>query len=120
MTELAFLPAHELARLIRRKQVSAQELLAMYLGRISRLGGPVNAVVVLDAERATARARAADEALARGENWGPLHGVPMTVRGGLECMCREVSGKTEHEQPLRKAAARDTSALQASLCACKG
>ena len=80
MTELAFLPAHELARLIRRKQLSSQELLAMYLGRISRLGGPVNAVVVLDAERATARAQQADAALARGELWGPLHGVPMTVK----------------------------------------
>jgi amidase len=88
MSELAFLPAHELARRIRRKQVSSQELLAMYLARIAQLGGPVNAVVVLDAERATARAQQADAALARGENWGPLHGVPMTVKesfnvGGL-------------------------------------
>ncbi len=80
MTELAFLPAHELARRIRRKQVSAVELLDHYLERIARLGGPINAVVVLDAERARARAQAADEALARGENWGPLHGLPMTVK----------------------------------------
>jgi amidase len=83
MSDLAFLPAHELARRIRRKQVSSQELLAMYLDRISRLGGPVNAVVVLDAERATARARLADAALARGESWGPLHGVPMTVKESI-------------------------------------
>jgi amidase len=80
MSELAFLSAHELARRIRRKQVSSQELLALYLDRIARLGGPVNAVVVLDAERATARAQQADAALARGECWGPLHGVPMTVK----------------------------------------
>jgi amidase len=80
MNELAFLPAHELARRIRRKQVSALELLDLYLGRIDRLGGPINAVPVLDAERARARARDADAALARGQSWGPLHGVPMTVK----------------------------------------
>ncbi|NDG42347.1 MAG: amidase, partial [Betaproteobacteria bacterium] len=84
MTEQVFLPAHELARQIRRKQISALELLDLYLSRIARLGGglggAVNALPVLDAERARARARAADEALARGESWGPLHGVPMTVK----------------------------------------
>jgi len=80
MNELVFLPAHELARRIRRKQVSALELLDGYLARIARLGGPINAVPVLDAERARTRARAADAALARGESWGPLHGVPMTVK----------------------------------------
>ena len=80
MDELAFLPAHELARRLRRKQVSAVELLQLYLGRIARLGGATNAVVVLDAERAMVRARAADAALAQGQSWGPLHGVPMTVK----------------------------------------
>ena len=80
MSDLAFLPAHELARRIRRRQLSSVELLELYLDRISRLGAPINAVVVLDAGRARARARAADEALARGESWGPLHGVPMTVK----------------------------------------
>jgi len=80
MDELAFLPAHELARRIRRQQVSALELLDGYLARIARLGGAINALPVLDAERARDRARAADAALARGELWGPLHGVPMTVK----------------------------------------
>lgn len=80
MTDLAFLPAHELARRLRRREVSAVELLDHHLARIARLGGPVNAVVVLDAERARARAAAADAALARGECWGPLHGLPMTVK----------------------------------------
>ncbi len=80
MSELAFLPAHALARCIRRKEVSALELLDLYLERIGRLGGPVNAVIVLDTERARTRARAADAALARGEPWGVLHGVPMTVK----------------------------------------
>jgi amidase len=80
MNDLAFLPAHELARLIRRKSVSAVELLNLYLGRIARLDGPINAVPVLDAQRALERAAQADAALARDELWGPLHGVPMTVK----------------------------------------
>ena len=80
MTDLAFLPAHELARRLRRRELSSLELLDHYLARIARLGGPINAVVVLDAERARTRARAADDALARGELWGPLHGLPMTVK----------------------------------------
>jgi amidase len=80
MTDLAFLPAHELARRLRRRELSSLELLDHYLARIARLGGPINAVVVLDAERARARARAADDAQARGTLWGPLHGLPMTVK----------------------------------------
>ncbi|MDP1647636.1 MAG: amidase [Rubrivivax sp.] len=80
MTETAFLPAHELALRIRRREVSASELLQLFLGRIARLDPQFNAVPVLDAERASARARAADAALERGEVWGPLHGVPMTVK----------------------------------------
>ncbi len=80
MTDLAFLPAHELARRLRRRELSALELLDHHLARITRLGGPINAVVVLDADRARTRARAADAALARGELWGPLHGLPMTVK----------------------------------------
>jgi amidase len=80
MNELAFLPAHELARRIRRKDVSSLELLDMHLARIERLDRAIRAVPVLDAERARARSRQADAALARGECWGPLHGVPMTVK----------------------------------------
>ncbi len=68
MSDLAFLPAHELARRLRRGELSALELLDHYLGRIGRLGGTINAVVVLDADRARQRARAADAALARARS----------------------------------------------------
>ncbi|WP_088280237.1 amidase [Ideonella sp. A 288] len=80
MSSLAYLPAHELARRLRRRELSAVELLQLYLGRVERHGPALNAVVVRDAERALRRARQADEALARGECWGPLHGLPMTVK----------------------------------------
>lgn len=81
---LAMRPAHELARLLRRREIGAVELLRMYLGRVDRLNPQLNAVVVRIDEPALARARAADEALARGENWGPLHGVPVTVKESFD------------------------------------
>jgi amidase len=52
----------------------------MYLDRIRLYDGEINAVVVKDFDRARNRADEADRALARGEVWGPLHGVPMTVK----------------------------------------
>lgn len=78
--EPALLPAHELARRLRRREIGARELLEHHLGRIERLNPGLNAVAVLDAERARRRADEADAALARGRCLGPLHGVPMTVK----------------------------------------
>ncbi len=80
MSELAFLPALELAEAIRGKRVGCVELLTHYLARVERINPALNAIVVLDRDRAMDRARAADAALARGEVWGPLHGVPMTIK----------------------------------------
>src|SRR5581483_1088249 len=55
-----------------------------YLDRIERLDrGTVNAVVTLDAERARQAAAAADDALARGDHVGPLHGLPITIKDAL-------------------------------------
>ena len=73
-----------LARAIRQRRVSSLELLRAYLQRVDRLNPAINAVVVDDRERALARARAADRALARGEHWGPLHGLPMTVKEAFD------------------------------------
>ncbi len=78
--------ATELARSIREKEISSLDLLDIYLDRIQRYNGQINAVVALDIEAARARARAADEALAKGENWGPLHGLPMTVKDVFEAV----------------------------------
>lgn len=79
-TELAFAGALELARLIRAKEASATELTRLFIERIERLDGAVNAVVVRTFERALEDAKAADVALARGQVRGPLHGVPMTIK----------------------------------------
>ena len=82
MDDLAFASTTELAARIRRRKVSATELLDAYLERIARYNPSLNAIVTLDEERARKRAREADTALARDERWGPLHGVPMTLKDG--------------------------------------
>ncbi len=78
--ETHYLPVVELARRIRAGEVSAVELLEQCVQRRERYDGLLNAVVVTDLERARERAREADAAMARGETWGPLHGVPMTIK----------------------------------------
>ena len=76
-SELCFLTACEMARRIRRKQLSARELLDAHLRRIERLNSAVNAIVSFTPEQALARAAQADEDAAHGRFWGPLHGLPI-------------------------------------------
>ena len=80
MLDTPFRSAKQLAADIRKKKIGCLELLDLYLARIEKYDGALNAVVVRDVERARTRARAADRALARRDAWGPLHGVPMTIK----------------------------------------
>src|SRR6202165_444479 len=80
MDHLHFKSAVEIARLIREREVRAVEALEHFLARIEKYNPKLNAVVWLDARRAAERAKAADRALAKGQVWGPLHGVPMTIK----------------------------------------
>ena len=82
--ELPFRSAAALAEAVRDREVSSVELLDLYLQRIARYNPQLNAVIALDEEFARERARAADAALARGEHWGLLHGVPMTVKESFD------------------------------------
>ena len=75
--ELCFLSAVELAARLRRREVSCREVLEAHLAQIERVDPQVNAVVTRIDERARADADAADAALARGDDVGPLHGLPV-------------------------------------------
>ena len=72
--------ARELARQLSERRVSSVEVLEAHLERIEQHNPALNAVVSLEPDRARERTEAADAALARGEVWGPLHGVPMTLK----------------------------------------
>lgn len=75
-----FASTEELAAAIRARQISATEALEAQLAQIARHNPALNAVVILDEEGAQRRAWEADAALARGEIWGPLHGVAFTLK----------------------------------------
>ncbi|HYL23626.1 MAG TPA: amidase family protein [Burkholderiales bacterium] len=80
----AFSSAAELAAALRARHISARELIELHLARIARHNPSLNAICTLDEAGARRRAQEADAALARGERWGPLHGVPMTIKDALE------------------------------------
>lgn len=84
MTDLAWRSAARLASLVRRRKLGCLELLDHYLARVERFNPVLNAVIATDVPRARRRARVADRALARGEVWGPLHGLPMTVKDSFD------------------------------------
>ncbi len=84
MADWAHAGAARLAAALRAGDVSSRELLDLYLARVEAADPALNAVVTLDAERAHGLARAADEALARGEPAGPLHGLPVTIKDTIE------------------------------------
>ena len=75
--DLCFLSATELARLIRTREVSCEEVMRAHLEQIERVNPTVNAIVTLLPERALDGARTADRAITSGQPIGPLHGLPV-------------------------------------------
>jgi amidase len=84
MDELMYASVTALAQAIRDKRVSATEVVEAHLQRIEAVNPALNAVVQVASARARLEALAADQALARGELRGPLHGVPMTIKDSLD------------------------------------
>ncbi len=79
--ELCWIPASELAGLIRRKKVSPVEVVRAALDRIAKINPKLNAFVTLTADEALRQARAAERALMRTKaTLGALHGVPFGVK----------------------------------------
>ncbi len=83
-SSVCFLSAIEMAGLIRAKKLSAREALSAHLKQIERVNPKVNAIVTLVAEMAADAAAKADEAQARGEKLGRLHGLPVAHKDLLE------------------------------------
>lgn len=84
MTDIAMRSASALARDLRAGRLGSLELLQHLIRRIERHNGALNAIIATDFDGARKRARAADRARARGEHWGPLHGLPMTVKESFD------------------------------------
>ncbi len=79
-SDIVFLPLLDLAAGIRKGTFSSVEVLEAHLAQIARHNPSVNAVVTRNEQGARSRAAEADRALAAGDVWGPLHGVPVTFK----------------------------------------
>src|SRR5262245_37946712 len=84
MSDLCGSDAVGLAILIRSREVSAREVVAAHIKRIEEIDPVVNAVVTRTFDQALAKAAAADDALARGDQPGLLHGLPVAHKDLVE------------------------------------
>jgi amidase len=91
---LTSLSATNLARMIRSREATSAEVVAAHYDRIDEVNPTINALVVDMRERATQQAHDADAALVRGDEVGPLHGVPFTVKDALAVAGEPFSGGT--------------------------
>ncbi|MGB9920501.1 MAG: Asp-tRNA(Asn)/Glu-tRNA(Gln) amidotransferase subunit GatA [Moorellales bacterium] len=81
--DLLYRPAHELHRLLTKKEVSARELAEVFLARLEAVEERVKAFVTVTRELALAQAEAVDKKLFRGEEIGPLEGIPAALKDNL-------------------------------------
>jgi amidase len=108
-----FETATRLARAIRNGRIGSCEVTEAHLERIARLNGPINALVVVDRERALKAAKAADRARTRkGAGLGPLHGVPTTIKEAFDV---EGLHTTSSHPPLKDNVAKADASLVARL-----
>ena len=84
MNDLWRLPANELAGLIRTKKVSANEAALAALSRLDAVNPKINAVIDHRPEDVLAQAARVDAVIARGEDAGPLAGVPVTIKANID------------------------------------
>ena len=94
--DIVFSSTTQLVAAIRAKRVSAVEALEAHLEQIEKHNPALHAVVTLAAEQARERARQADETLAQGEVWGPLHGVPVTIKFKVDRVDRILPATNEY------------------------
>jgi amidase len=96
VTDLCGFDAVTLAGMLRRREVSARDVIAAHAERIEAVDGAVNAVVTRTLDQALDRAAAADTALARGESPGLLHGLPVAHKD----MADTAGVRTTYGSPL--------------------
>jgi amidase len=97
----SFATASQAVRAIRTGVISSRELTEHTYRRISQHNPKVNAFITLIEEQAMARAREADEALAAGKVWGPLHGLPIVIKDNFSTAgVRTTSGSKKFENRI--------------------
>jgi aspartyl-tRNA(Asn)/glutamyl-tRNA(Gln) amidotransferase subunit A len=78
--DLAFASITELGTRIRRREISSEEIVKVSIRRTQKLDPKLNSYITFLPEKALEQARAADQAMRHGEDFGPLHGIPISIK----------------------------------------
>lgn len=78
--DLCYTPSTELFRMIREKEITPTELVKTIFSRIKELEPKLNTYTVLTEETALKEAKQAEEDIASGQELGPLHGIPFSIK----------------------------------------
>ena len=101
--DLAFKSAVELRELVRAKEASPVELTSLYLQRIGDLDPKLNSYLTVSADQAMSAAKEAEQAVVRGDDLGPLHGLPVSVKDlELTKGIRTTSGSLAYKDRIPK------------------
>jgi Asp-tRNA(Asn)/Glu-tRNA(Gln) amidotransferase A subunit family amidase len=78
--DVAFASLRELGTRLRRREISSEEIVRIVIDRTQKLDPKLNSYITFLPEQALQQARAADDALRRGQDCGPLHGMPISLK----------------------------------------
>jgi aspartyl-tRNA(Asn)/glutamyl-tRNA(Gln) amidotransferase subunit A len=114
--QLTWAPAYRIRELVAEREVSPVEVTEHFLGRIEEHNGTLKAFRHIDHAGAREQAKAAEVAVQRGEELGPLHGVPISVKehisvAGLPVLVLGVGERTARFDDLGIARLRDAGAV---------
>ena len=100
--ELTWMPGWQLRDLMAKREVSCAEVVDHFLARIDEFNDTLRAFEEVDAADARAQAKRADEAVAAGDDLGPLHGIPTSVKSHIRVEgYLPLDGPNERAFPLR-------------------
>lgn len=80
MNDITWMPGWQLVANIAAKKLSPVDVVEHFLQRIDRLDPVINAYITVDYQGARAQAKAAEQAVLRGDTLGPLHGLPISIK----------------------------------------
>ena len=78
--EIYFMPAYEIRDVIKRQEMSSQEITEIMIERIEQINPKLNAFCIPTFDLARTAAKEADEAVKKGEKLGLLHGIPISIK----------------------------------------
>lgn len=110
-SQWSYFSAKQILQEFKKGTITSRALLEHYVSRIEKLNPGINSVVAMDISAARARADAADKAREEGVSWGPLHGLPVTVKDTYEVVgmpCTAGSPSLRNHNPTKDAVAIDS------------